>query len=103
MIHQPKVLKEFCQAFGLYLEEGHRTFYKRSPSYPRLDDYDMTVQAETMGSLCIHIPEDKISRVCSMLEEINLLNEYYRENNPAVKTAYEKYLMLLALVKENHD
>ena len=41
--------------------------------------------------------------MCSMLEEINLENKRIRQHNPAVQKAYDKYLMLLALVKENHD
>ncbi len=101
-MYQPKVLREFCEAFGLYLEEGTRKFYKQK-AFPRTINYDDVITVETVGSLCIHIPEDKLSEMCSMLEEINLENKRIRQHNPAVQKAYDKYLMLLALVKEQHD
>jgi hypothetical protein len=125
-------VKEFCHKYDAYVGPGSR-IHRRSKrmDYRMWSESDpsifQTIPYEDVKCVEIHMPEDRfrallehddwikqaglhdnsffnnnVSRVSNMIVE-HERECRIRQENPAVKLAYEKYLTLLNLVRNDYD
>ena len=98
MLKQNKSLKKFCQSFDAHVEPSERRFARsKRLDYTDLKDPNVYYTTETINSVAIHIPEDRIDDFISIVDEHKYIEMEIRNSVPAVKLAYERYQLLLKM------
>ncbi len=99
----PNEIQRLVSLFEGNVTTDEKKFYKQSEV--SIDNFDNAYQIrmETVGSISIHIPEHRINDFKNFISDTYFENYYLRKRHEAVQKAYDKYLMLIALIKEHHD
>ncbi len=100
----PSEIERIAHLFEGSITTNEKQFYKQN-QIPVLDDFNNAYQLrmETVGSISIHIPEHRINDFRTVISDIYFENYRLRKSHEAIQKAYDKYLMLISLIKEHHD
>lgn len=99
----PKDLNRLVALLEGQVDISDKRFYRQAKYPLELDDTNFyQIRMETVGSICIHIPEHRIKEFNDLISDRFFENYQIRKENIAVQKAYEKYQMLLELVRNNH-
>lgn len=112
-------LKYFESRYGARIEDSkeYRQYSRRMPSFDKgWDQISMDMSREIVPMKAVHMPSEaleKLIRECARMERVmeeqhydkQKIHQMYadaqvRSQNPAVQSAWEKYQMLLELVRK---
>lgn len=95
------VLRNFCEQFDAHVEPSNQVFYRHQfPQHPLSIDHFDTVDynpPETIEAVSIHMPKDRLDDLLDLSNEQQYRAYMIRQQVPAVKKAYENYLLLLKM------
>jgi hypothetical protein len=91
-------LAKFCQVFEAVLDRSDKKFYRRTMmNWSDYNNPQVDYKTETVDAVAIHIPIHKLDDFLSVVDEQQYKELEIRANVPAVKKAYENYLLLLKM------
>jgi hypothetical protein len=91
-------LSRFCNVFDAIPDRSDKKFYRRTMmNWSDYNDPRVDYKTETVDAVAIHIPIHKLDDFLSVVDERQYKELEIRANVPAVKKAYEHYLLLLKM------
>lgn len=101
----PKEIVDFVALFEGRAIPGDKKFY-RQEKLPMFDGdtNPYQVQMTTVESIRIDIPTHRVKEFNDWVSDQAMFENWkIRKSNPAVQKAYDKYLMLIELLRKQHD
>lgn len=97
-------INKLFEVFEARADKSERRFYKREPiNFFNVDQLNSPPKAEVVGAIAIHIPEHRIDDFLSTIDDRMFREIEIRNRVPAVKMAYERYKLLLAMCKGDYN